>query len=533
MINPVNNNNPSFKSAPWYANVITGMTKADALAPIIALETTVTGGRTIQAHKRGGKDESRERLIEETTGAIVWLFGVQALNYVGDKILGKLYGGNFDVGTDHVLRTPFKNFLMKNSGKKFAKKPSLVALVKGVKVLTSIVLADAFIGLVVPPINQSLTRFLTNKRELEAEELQAEKAAENKTDEKQSDVAFKGAALGGINAFTNFIENTNVGKLLSVDAGLVSGRVYSARNNDERREIAIRDLGSIYFYMWAQGHVCKVLNKLESGHWGRLNPNTAHILDRHLDRILQEHDNVMPVEEFERLVLGDSSKVELPEGIKFETGKVSALSKLFKGRKEPLQVAKVSDLEGLFEPEIMDRIREMSKLQPLRQGEAVVTKQQIIDAMNVAEINDPDLLNNVFSEFTGGKGKVIDKTPKGKTIRSKTEYVGGAYNDEFRYVSNSRLYKLKDEMEVYIKDICKRAKDGKITKDILEGAKNRNTVLSGVNFIAGFLFAASFLSTFIPKIQYWVTRKKAGIDAFPGTYDYEHARAATDAANDK
>ena len=30
----------------------------------------------------------------------------------------------------------------------------------------------------------------------------------------------------------------------------------------------------------------------------------------------------------------------------------------------------------------MNRIKEMSKLQPLRQGEAVVTKQQIIDAVN-------------------------------------------------------------------------------------------------------------------------------------------------------
>ena len=94
------------------------MTKPDAMAPIIGLEATVTGGRTVQAHKRGGKDEARERLIEETTGAIVWLGGVKVINdCVGDPLLKKLFGGNFDVGTDKVLRTPFENFMKKNPPK--------------------------------------------------------------------------------------------------------------------------------------------------------------------------------------------------------------------------------------------------------------------------------------------------------------------------------------------------------------------------------------------------------------------------------
>ena len=35
--------------------------EASRLAPIVALECTVTGGRTLQAYKRGGKEEARER----------------------------------------------------------------------------------------------------------------------------------------------------------------------------------------------------------------------------------------------------------------------------------------------------------------------------------------------------------------------------------------------------------------------------------------------------------------------------------------
>ena len=60
------------------STAITKMTKADALAPIVALEGTVVAGRTYQAYKRGKWDEARERFIEETMGSIVWLCGVEA-----------------------------------------------------------------------------------------------------------------------------------------------------------------------------------------------------------------------------------------------------------------------------------------------------------------------------------------------------------------------------------------------------------------------------------------------------------------------
>ena len=92
------------------------MTRSDAMGPVIALESTVTGGRTAQAYKRGGEDEARERFIEEGTGAVVWLGGVKFINNcIGDPILKKIFGAEFDVGTDKVLRTPFQNYLKKKS----------------------------------------------------------------------------------------------------------------------------------------------------------------------------------------------------------------------------------------------------------------------------------------------------------------------------------------------------------------------------------------------------------------------------------
>ena len=484
-MNPISNHNLS--------KFVTKMTKADAMEPIIALEATVVTGRTYQAYKRGKWDEARERFIEESMGSIVWLSGVASLNKLGDKLVGKILkkpGTNFDVGTDKLLRTPFDNFMKKVAPKGFS--PKQVALIKGTKVLTSIVLANLFIGFVMPKLNQALTKKLRHERRIEKE---------NKTQTNtQNQTTFKGGAFNAINKFTNCIENTNTGKLLSSDAGIAGGRMYNARRKEERREVFIRDVGSIYFYMWAQGHVGNVLNLVESGRATRLNPSTAKLFDEHLAKYLG--DKQMDVNEFKKAVLGNEQA--LSSDFKFETEKLSGLDKMF--NKKPLEVIKLSEAEKYIkDAATLERVREMSKLQPERMGEAVLTKQQLIDAYNKAEINDPKMLNKVFEEFTGG-----------------------ASNSEYKYVSNKKLYKLKKEMADYVDTICKAAKDGKVDKALLEKVQKKNLMYNGLNFAAGFAVAAAFLSTFIPKFQYYITKKTTGVDAFPGVYDYEHNREEVD-----
>jgi hypothetical protein len=238
-----------------------------------------------------------------------------------------------------------------------------------------------------------------------------------------------------------------------------------------------------------------------------LNPESANILHEHLSQFIDSKGGSLSVEEFKKLAQGvKDSEIKLPEGIKFEEGKLSFLekvgNKIGKKQTEPLKVIKVSELEPFIKDgNILTRIKEMSKLQPLREGEAVVTKQQIIDAFNVAEINDPKLLDKSFRNFTKE-----------------------ANVDPYKYVSNKSLYKLKSQMNDYISDICKRAKNGKVDKELLNTVKNKNITCSGINFMAGFAFAALFLSTLIPKMQYLMTRKKTGLNVFPGTYDYEHNR---------
>ena len=229
-------------------------------------------------------------------GSIVWLCGVEAMNKLGDKIVARILkkpGANFDVGTDKVLRTPFENFMRKVAPKGFSSKQ--VALIKGAKVLTSVIVTNLFIGFVVPKLNQGLTNKLRSERKHE------QKPSANPS--------FKGG-IAAINKFTNAIENTNTGKLLSSDTGIAGGRMYNARSKEERREIAIRDIGSIYFYMWAQGHVRNLLNLAESGKATRLNPATAQMLDEHLAQFLNGRE--MSAEEFKTAVLG--KEANLPAG---------------------------------------------------------------------------------------------------------------------------------------------------------------------------------------------------------------------------
>ena len=515
-----NNNNISFNGGKRrLAKIITGMTKADALEPVIALEGCVVTGRTYQAYKRGKWDEARERFIEEIMGSITWLGGVLSLNWLGDKAVSRILksnGKNFDVGKDN-LRTPFDNFMKKVAPKKFSQ--TQVACIKSAKVLTSIALANLFIGFVVPKVNQGLTKKIRHERKVE---LQQQKilSPETKTD----DLAFKGG-MNAVNAFTNIIENTNTGKLLSSDAGILAGRTYNARKPEERREIAIRDVGSIYFYMWASGHVGNLMNLLESGKATRLNPNTAQILDKHLQDFIG--DGSMSVNDFRHAVLGNPNEVKLPK-LEYEVQQPSGLSKLFGAKpQEVITLRKIEEAKNI-PADILSRIREMATLQPERAGEKVLTKQQIFDAYNKAEINNTKLLRNVFSEFTGGKGKKIGEDAKGKAVLSEFEFTGGKYNDEFRYVSNKKLYKLKAQMEQYIETICETAKDGKVDKKLLEKVKNKNIMYSGINFVTGFAVSALFLSTLIPKFQYYVTRKTTGVDAFPGTYDYEKHKEVDD-----
>ena len=516
------------------------------IVPYVMLEAFVTGGRTIQAYQRGGFEEARERFTEESIGAFFWFCGVKAFNKMND-IIGKkvlnLLSADFDGDGDHI-RKPAQNYLhdeklvkkaakgelseevistfdermlkhlkklKKSTGKALRElTPKQVSIFKSLKIGSSILLANVLVGLVVPHINQSITKKLHAKRMAE-HILTEEKAFKPVTmdgffkrsdEKKKEDVAFTGINPQMLLTVANKFENDPVYQLLSTDVGIAGGRAVSARNNHERTEVLFRDLSSIYFYMFNMPNINRWLNQLESGRKTRLDPVGAQQATDMMKQVLSENGGNMNVEDFATKVLGNNNNVYkiTPElNAKFKNEVISLDTFL-----EHIQNDKALTVEEV--DAYSDLAKRMSKLQPaLERKTQILTKKQVKDVFRQGYLNMPEFLDNVYSIATEGKHK-----------------------DPYKYVSQSSLDDMKEDIFHYVNDIIKKArKSGKeITPEILEQARRMNLIKNTFNWGVGFAISAAFLSTFIPKIQYWITKVTTGHNEFPGTADYSYEKKA-------
>lgn len=275
---------------------ITTLTSSSYLLPVIMLETTVVAGRCHQAKKRGGWLELRERFIEEITTSLVWLGGVKALSAIFDKAI--------DIATKGKINTRvhFNKIDSIYLNEKIAQR---VKALKAGKIILSSVLAIYTVGSIIPKFNQNLTKKILAKKSQDnnQKEINPEKginkennSVSGETGNTRNDVftaslkdrpAYKNSRHDKLNSmqgylnstknskipafnggllFSNFvklgnyIDTSDIGKILVVDTGVTGGRTAHARNNAERREIMFRDLVSIYFYTFSIGHIIKLLS---------------------------------------------------------------------------------------------------------------------------------------------------------------------------------------------------------------------------------------------------------------------------------
>ena len=63
-------------------------------------------------------------------------------------------------------------------------------------------------------------------------------------------------------------------------------------------------------------------------------------------------------------------------------------------------------------------------------------------------------------------------------------------------------------------------------EEILRKASNSNLKWNAINWGAGFVTSALFLSTLIPKMQYQITKWRTGSNEFPGTAQYRDEKKA-------
>ena len=510
----------NFKKQFQPRNIVSAMA-SDGFLPVIVLEAFVEGGRTLQAYKRGGFDEARERITEEFSGAVFWLGGVTGLNWVFEKLGQKLLNLkniNVDIAQDEV-RNPLKKYLVKEVKKNGgAISEKLMARFKFAKVISSVLIANAFIGFILPKINQAITRSYHKKKPQNTAAFidnfikrpDFATFGSSEKDENKKDPSFNGK--WDLLTLANNFESKRNWKLLSVDVGTCTGRVYSARNNNERVEIGFRDIASIYFYMFNMPNMNNWLNQLEQGkgNGSRLDPASAKFATEYLQNYVGK--DKIDLETFTKEVLGENK--ELPENIKAKfNNKVITLDDFKAELKNLVPAERLSEIEKIAQ--------QMSELQPERMIDVVengstktITKRiltmgQVQDVLNGGHINDPEFLKEFYANALGHRN-FMD-------------------NGKYKFVPQSKFDALKGDLTNYVKSIVEQAKKAnakEITSDILEQASKHNFKMNLINWGTGFVISAAFLSTIIPKLQYYITKMRTGENEFPGTEQFRREEAA-------
>lgn len=483
------------------ANILSAMA-SDGFLPVIALEAFVEAGRTYQAYKRGGFDEARERITEEFSGAVFWLGGVTGLNWVfeklGQKIL-KLPNKTVDIAKDDV-RNPLENFLQKETKTNGAQiSHKTMARFKFAKVAASVILANAFIGFALPKINQAITRWY-HKKNNTTQQTQSKpdnfikRPKMNDFGQNKKDINF-GSGLNLL-SIANKLENDRNWKLLSVDAGTCSGRVYSARNNDERVEIGFRDIASIYFYMFNMPNINSWLNQLEQGKGNktRLDTSSAEFVTEYMQNYLDtKPDKKVNFDDFFKEFIGSNREITDHVLNIFKDKKVVTLEEFKDTIRELVDAQDFDNIEKIAQ--------KFAQLQPELNGEKIIAQSQIREILNYGHLNNPEFLKEFYKNALGGN----------------------KFMDSFRFISQNSLDNLRKDLRTYVESIYNMAKETEakeITSEILKKALKHNFRMNALNWGTGFAISAAFLSTFIPKIQYWITKFRTGQDNFPGTKEF-------------
>ena len=504
-------------SANWAKKAITQLGKPGALLPVALLEVTVDSGRAYQAKKRGGITEMRERMIDDISAGVVWLFGAVMFNKLGDKIGKKFFKIDnpvFSTGKDKARDCLAQGFAAnpKNSHK-------LLSAFKFSKVVLSIITAVGIIGWVLPKVNQAITRKILKKKPHNKPEIkQEENVSQNlqnaklifedfenyKKSQKVSKPSF-GFKLSPetLGKLAHNFEHNATYRLAATDGGILVGRTTNARTFDEGLEYGFRDAVSSYFYLLATGHIIGLLNKFDrfKGKNSGIDPTSAVFVNNHLANVLNGKN--LSVEEFEKTVFGtfDEKKFKLIENKLKENGGNISVKDFIKLTKAKGGLAKKAQL--------------MSNLQPTINGVAILTDKQAADVLTSGAINDPKFLFRTINQYFT-EASLFGKKKKGLSVpalRKKTDFI-----------SISDIESIQKKIVDYAQSVVEMAKiqakksgsKAEVTMDILKKASKRNTLTHSSYLLTGFGISALFLSTLIPKMQYWITKKRTGKEGFPG-----------------
>ncbi len=453
------------------------------IVPIAAIEGAVIVGRSYRGYKRGGKEELRERVFEETACGLVWLFGADLLrrgiNKLGKKVLGDKIGNlNIDIGYDE-LRNPFGTInksLQKTTG-----------IFKVASTLGSVLLTTSFVGLVIPRIKQKMTKMIQEKNgqnspvqnidplhNKENNKVISDKIAADKEVSKiEKNVSFKGDILSKMLLLSHNIDNNSAVRMLSTDTGILVGRASSARNPDEAVEFAFRDATSSYFYTFATGNIVALLSLLLRNR--NIQPNELVELCEELKGKMKDG---MSLEEFARAT--------------FRKDDIS--KKLAKIEFDKKNIVELDKLKGILTLDEWNKAVELSKLQPLRDGKALLTRLQVEDIFSSSWLSDPKFLSRATKSATWAKSE-----------------------DPVKFVSRKQIDKARTILDGFTEDLYKNIKKQKdtITYADVENFAKKNILKSSTFFALGTAISVFALAWAIPKMQTVLTEKRTGKSGNP------------------
>ncbi len=481
---------------PKISKVASMLTNHKALLPVIALETSVTSGRTFQAYKRGGITEARERIIDESLTAVVWFGIIGWLNSLFSKIIS--HKGIFDkkglpeiyvdLGKD-AIRNPIQHAI--------DLRPDIKTKIGGLKLTKIILSAVAGIylsGVILPKFYQSVTAKILAKQKKEKREHEILEHAKvtmqeflERTGKKTKQISFKGMPL---TTFANILENNKIANLLTVDGGLFAGRMWNARNKDEAIEFGFRDISSSFFYLLSTPLIYNVLSKHVDFFRGKntnIDPKTAGYITERIKEIIKNAD----INTYKKEILGEKVPFadEILNAIKDSTVSISAFKKLV--------CEKIKD-KNLAE-NIIKKAQEFIDLRPEGTSKELLVKSEAQNALSSGLINNPKFLKEALEIATEG----ISQNPK-------------------KFVSFKELDKLKrhiGEFASSVIDYAQNVNAKQITEKLLNETRNRNLVVKLAYTVCGLIVSGLFLSTIIPKTQYLITKLRTGKNEFPGIRD--------------
>lgn len=460
-----------------FVNSLSHFKNPSATLPTLIIESCCTAGRTHQSYKRGGTLEAKERFREEATSGIFWLWGVKALNKIGDFIGEKVFKIQdiTDTGKD-FLRDP--GYSMSNSAKIF----------KFGKIISSVIIATGFMGFVVPKINHAITAQAMKKNKKNNSQnpemslfLNNSKNKENNRYISSDEIAFKGNE-----SFTNFLmkasynlENNNTWRLISTDSGMIAGRVINSRHPAEALEYAFRDTSSIYFYNFATPTAIFLLNKLfkTSDIHPKVISQTNSYLQENIARLglsgkelIEKIDSTIKDTRFNEIDFKNQKAIELDELI---------------GQLDKLGFDRAKDAH------IYNKANLMSTLQPKLRGKSVLSVEQVKDVFSQSITSDPEFLRETINKATYGRAQ----NPK-------------------KFVSAQTCQNIRESIDKYILEIANKNKDKIIDENLLKSSYRKALTRTAAFQALGMLFSIFGLAILIPKLQIFISQKVFGKKSF-------------------